>query len=271
MNPSTQAKTCAPHEPAFLAYQHEFTHYLRQPEQESLTQSLPANIGIYARLLYSKFDGSLSTCFPISKTVLGEEKWQQLVRSFIREHRCQSPLYREIPDEFIEFLINTPQPDLPEFLVDLAHFEWIELVLETANPKPTLDLDGMEKTGDILEDIPVLNPVLHILRYRYPVHIFTLENQAWLKPEDNDTGQEQPVILVGLRDKAYRIDFLEINAITARLIELLQEGFRTGRSALMQLAVELKQPTPESLIPFGEVILDQLVSQHIIQGVKHEI
>jgi uncharacterized protein len=180
MNPSTQT-TDSFHQPAFLAYQHQFFHYLRQPEQEGLTDSLPANIGIYARLIYGKFDGSLSTCFPISKVVLGDELWRQLVRTFIREHRCQSPLYREIPDEFIEFLINKPPPELPEYLVDLAHFEWMELVLETARSNSISNLDESLETCDVLEDIPVLNPVLHILRYRYPVHTFTLENQAWQK------------------------------------------------------------------------------------------
>jgi uncharacterized protein len=76
---------------------------------------------------------------------------------------------------------------------------------------------------------------------------------------------------VGLRDRDYLIHFIEVNAITARLIELLQDGFRTGRNALMQLAIELRHPMPESILPFGEEILAQLVSQQIIQGLKHEI
>jgi hypothetical protein len=63
-----------------------------------------------------------------------------------------------------------------------------------------------------------------------------------------------------LRDNAYRIHFIEVNTFTARLIELLQEGFRTGRNTLIQLAIELHYPHPESIMLFGEDILDQFVA-----------
>ena len=146
----------------------------------------------------------------------------------------------------------------------------MELVLETANPTP--DSYRSEESGDVLEDIPVLNPVLHLLRYRYPVQTITADDKDWqpgqMRPQEDTV---QPVILAGLRDTAYGIHFIEMNTVTARLIELLQEGYRTGRNALIQLAIELHYPSPESILPFGEDILDQLVAQQIILGVKHEI
>lgn len=258
--------------PDILVYEQQFVNYIRDPSPDKLTERLPQKAAIYARLLYSKFDGSLTACFPITRTFLGDESWRQLVRAFIREHRCQSPLYREIPDEFIGFLIKSkPQLDLPELIPELAHFEWMELVLETATE--LRENNQFEESGDALEDIPVLTPVLHLLRYRFPVQTLTIGNiETWRQEETgSQSDNEQPVILAGLRDSNYRIHFIKMNPVTARLIELLQDGFRTGRTALIQLAVELHYPSPENIIPFGEDILDQLVSQQIIIGVKHEI
>jgi uncharacterized protein len=258
--------------PYFLDYEQQFIDYIRDPSPDKLTESLPSKAAIYARLLYSKFDGSLTACFPITRAFLGDESWRQLVRTFIREHRCQSPLYREIPDEFIDFLIKSkPKLDLLELITDLAHFEWMELVLETATGLP--ESYRFEEAGDVLEDIPVLNPVLHLLRYRYPVQTLTIDNiETWRQEETHhQPDNEQPIILAGLRDSNYCIHFITMNTVTARLIELLQDGFRTGRTALIQLAVELHYPSPENIIPFGEDILNQLVSQQIIIGVKHEI
>jgi uncharacterized protein len=260
-----------PHQQGFLAYQQQFVNYLRDPRPELLANGLPPNASVYANLLHRKMDGSLCACFPITRSLLKTERWDNLVKVFIRDHHCQSPLYREIPDEFVDFLINAkPQLGLPDFMVDLAHFEWMELVLETANPTP--DSYRSEESGDVLEDIPVLNPVLHLLRYRYPVHTITADDKDWQPGEMRSQGETgQPVILAGLRDNVYRIHFIEVNTVTARLIELLQEGFRTGRNALIQLAIELHYPSPESMMLFGEDILDQLVAQQIIFGVKHEI
>ena len=110
-------------QPEFLAYQQQFVNYLRDPRPELLADGLPSNASVYANLLQRKMDGSLCACFPITRSLLETERWDNLVKLFIRDHHCQSPLYREIPDEFVDFLINAkPQLDLPDFMVDLAHF-----------------------------------------------------------------------------------------------------------------------------------------------------
>lgn len=63
-------------------------------------------IGTYAGLLYHKIEDSLLVCFPLTREWLGPEPWSALVRGFIAHHRCASPLYRQIPDEFIDYLQN---------------------------------------------------------------------------------------------------------------------------------------------------------------------
>lgn len=254
-------------QPEFLAYQHRFVNYLRDPRPELLGDVLPSGASVYAKLLQRKIDGSLRSCFPIMRSFLETGDWDALVKTFIRDHLCQSPLYREIPDEFIDFLVNENPLDLSPFIVELAHFEWMELVLETAQPLTANYTNAV--AGDFLDHIPVLNPVLHLLRYRYPVQTITAGNEHWQSRNNRSkTENEQAVLLVGLRDDAFRIRFIEINPVTARLIELLQEGIHTGRNALIQVATELHYPSPESILPFGQDILDNMASQQILNGVN---
>lgn len=257
--------------PKFQAYQQQFVAYLRDPQENGvLPTSLPQTTNVYARLLYSKIEGSLYTCFPIVCELLGAVLWRQLVQAFIREHHCQSPLYREIPDEFIEYLMNQiPQMELPEFIIDLAHFEWMELVLETARSEMADTIFPIQ--GDPLTIIPVLNPVLHLLHYRYPVQTIAASNTHWknwqtrVKPYD-----QEPVALAGYRNMKYNIQFVKLNAVTTRLIELLQEGFYTQQQALLQLAVEMHYNNTETILSFGIELLQQLEQQQIIIGSRNE-
>ena len=81
---------------------------------------------------------------------------------------------------------------------------------------------------------------------------------------------QESIILAGIRDADFKIHFIELNAVTARLIELLQQGLNTGKQALLELADELHYSDPETILPFGVDILQQLKIQHIIIGVQHE-
>jgi hypothetical protein len=68
-----------------------------------------------------------------------------------------------------------------------------------------------------------------------------------------------------VRNPDYKIDFIELNAITFQLLNLLQQGL-TASHALQQLAPYLPQFSTEQLLNFTEQHLRQLQQQHIILG-----
>jgi Uncharacterized protein conserved in bacteria len=78
------------------------------------------------------------------------------------------PYFRQIPDEFLQFLQDEwqPSPDYPPFLLALAHYEWIELMLSVSNRATECAYDA---AADLLDGVPLLNPVLANLRYDWPV------------------------------------------------------------------------------------------------------
>jgi hypothetical protein len=181
------------------------------------------------------------------------------VRAFFATHRSHTPFFRQIPDEFIQFLQNEWPPDAgyPDFMLELAHYEWMELVLAVSTREP--ERDRINPSGDLLSGMPVLNPVLAVLAYTYPVHRIRPRYQPG--PEE----KEQTHLLL-FRNQAGLVRFNVINPITARLLLLLQDGQRSGREVLVQLAEETQHPAPEALLSFGAGILEDLLTKGAVLG-----
>lgn len=98
-----------------------------------------------------------------------------MLKAFIAEHRCKSPYCRQIPDEFIRYL-QTEQlcESDPPYLLELAHFEWVEMILAIAEADP-VTASTLGAVNDWLVCRPLFVPLLEVLYYVYPVqHINVL-------------------------------------------------------------------------------------------------
>ena len=124
---------------------------------------------VYTEIVFNNLESSVAACFPVSKKTLGMRAWKKLIRRFFAQHQCHSPLFRQIPEEFLHFL-QTIQ-DLPPYLTSLAHYEWIELVLAVADV--SVDMATVDSKGDLLQGRPVFAPALALLSYDYPVQLIS--------------------------------------------------------------------------------------------------
>src|SRR3990167_9190503 len=110
----------------FKKFQYQFTNHIRYPRKNRKPVGVPAErMKVYNELVFNGFEDVLAGCFPVLKKILKIRKWTRLVRDFLAGHSCQKPFYRQIPDEFIEYLQNerkSNQED-PPFLLSLAHYE----------------------------------------------------------------------------------------------------------------------------------------------------
>jgi hypothetical protein len=114
--------------------------------------------------------------------------------------------------------------------------------LQISDAEP--DRAGIDPTGDLLEGRPVVSPLAWNLTYRFPVHRIGPDHLPDAPPAD-------PTHLVAYRTPDDDIAFLEINAVTQRLLILLdEETSRTGRQALRRVAEELGHPDPDQVIAF---------------------
>ncbi len=253
------AKAAAPELPDFQAFQFEFARHIRDPKTHPRPAGVPARrMKVYNELLFRNIEGFLLACFPVLRQVLGQRRWTALARDFFAEHRCRTPFFRQIPDEFIAYLQSARgvRAGDPPFLLELAHYEWIELVLSVSNQETPAAIDPQ---GDLLGGVPALNPVLSLLEYVYPVHRIGPR----FKPV---SPSPEPTRLLVFRNADYAVRFIHLNAVAARLLALLGEGRLTGREALQQIAQELGHPAPEAVIAGGLELLENLRAEEAILG-----
>ncbi len=243
--------------PEFQRYQLAFTAHIRDPKAHPRPAGVEARrMKIYNELLFNNIEGFLLACFPVLRKMLGARKWARLVRAFFATHRSRTPYFRQIPDEFIQFLQNgwTPPEDAPPYLLALAHYEWIELVLSVSNRSANRLFDS---AGDLMAGVPLLNPVLANLRYDWPVHRIAPRRKV----------HAAETWLLVFRDDADSVQFSEINAFTARLLTLLETGTLSGRAALEQIAAESRHPDPALILQAGGALLDDLRARGAVLGV----
>lgn len=248
------------------AYQRAFAAHLRDPAANPPPAGVDAaRAGVYVELLFNNVDDFLSNCFPVIRSILDDNAWDMLVRRFYAEHACATPYFREIPAEFVQWLTSVSLSDrlfaersrsVP-FLLELAHYEWVEIPLTLADAP--IDWQQINPDGDLLDGVPILNPVMLLQSYQYPVHRISMDYQ----PHTPD-----PTHLLLIRNPEHKIDFIVLNAITARLLQRLQEG-SSARQALTQIAEEIQHPNTEQLLEFGLTLLHQFQQQRVLLGVMN--
>lgn len=246
--------------PAFQQYQIQFTNHIRNPRENPRPPKVVAKrMRIYTEIVFNNLESSVSACFPVTKKVLGVRAWERLVRSFFAHHQCHSPLFRQIPEEFLRYLetLEAGEHTLPPYLKSLAHYEWIELALAVADV--SLDMSKIDVNGNLLENRPAFPPALALLSYDFPVQLISPR----FKPRKSLV---EPVNLLVFRDSEDNVQFIELNAVTARLLGILQTEALTGRQALEKIAAEMAHPDPQTIIQFGHGVLEDLRTQGAILG-----
>lgn len=245
----------------FQAKQYAFAAHIRDPENHPAPDGIEdRRMAVYRELFYNNLLKLLSGTFPVLKKIHSQEKWRHLIREFMIAHRAQTPYFLQIPQEFLSFLENeyeTGDDDFP-FLLELAHYEWAELAL-TVSEEHNDDL-AYDPDGDLLDGVPVRSRLAWSLAYQYPVHRIS---ESFLPSE----APEQPTFLVIYRSPDDEMGFLELNPVTARLLEMLSDNEQqTGRQLLETLAKEIAYADPSTLVSHGAALLGEMREKHILLG-----
>jgi hypothetical protein len=229
--------------------------YLRDPDKEPAPAGVePRRLKIYQDLVYNNIEGFISGGFPVLRSLYEDADWHGLVRAFIDQHRCHTPYFLEISQEFIQFLLETHtlRDCDPPFMAELAHYEWVELALDVSQevlPEPSA-------VENVLAAVPGLSPLAWLLSYHYPVQR--------IGPGFRPTEATDPTYLVVYRNRLDHVCFMELNAATARLLELVRDN--SGDSAaevLGRLAAELGM-TEDAMLAFGPAQLEQMIEQSVV-------
>ncbi len=220
----------------------------------------PERMAVYESLIFNNLLESASLCFPVARVILGEDTWKLLVREYFASYASNTPIFREIPQTFVEFLADrqSEQALTPPFLLSLCHYEWIELSLsiQSAEPAPDNLVSNIETAEDLLSHTLWFISPLQLLHYDYPVHTISADNQP---------AEILPTQLLVYRDSEGEIQFVALNATTYVLLKRLIEDQAVTQTVLTELSEQLQQPA-ESVIGFGVEFLNDFYQKGIIQG-----
>lgn len=231
-------------------FQQEFSSYLRDPKKSQKPQGIPARPArIYEELLFNNICGFVDACFPVAKSLFAEKRWRVFCRRFFRDWQSHTPYFSKIPEQFVQYIkANSAVLKLPTYLPELLHYEWLELAVETAEDKKYSKTNSLRLT---------LNPSVRYAHYNWPVHRIS---KAYRPRKPSAT------FLLLHRNAEFEVKFLEINEITAQLLDILSDAPTSAKDALKQLAKKLGYANPDALQMHGYVLLGDLIKQNIVQG-----
>lgn len=243
--------------------QFRLASHIRDPGQAPPPPGIEdRRLAIYRDLFYNSLQGLLAGNFPVIRKLLGDDGWHVLVRDFYREHRAATPLFPELPREFIQYLqarADAARGDKP-WLLELAHYEWVELALDLS--EASLADAPHDAAGDLLDGAPALSPLAWPLAYTWPVHRLSPDFQP-------DAPPAAATFLLVQRDGGWKVRFNELSPLSFRLLQRLSDEPRlSGREQLQALAAEALAPDPEAFVALGHDMLRQFLASGVILGTR---
>lgn len=240
-----------------------FTQHMRDPENNPAPEGVEdRRIGVYRELIYNNIEGFIANSFPVLRKITPDDRWHEMLRDYVCNHQAHTPLFPRMPLEFIQYLEDERHghPEDPDFMLELAAYEWAEIAISLDTRE--IEMDGIDVEGDLLAGVPVLNPLIMTQTYQYPVHKISPDYLP-------DAPPEEPTYLLVYRRKDDEVGFLELNTVSARLIECIQANDdKTGLQLLERIAEELKHHDPQVVINGGHEIMRDMHDKDILLGVK---
>ncbi|TVP12726.1 DUF2063 domain-containing protein [Shewanella sp. KCT] len=237
---------------SFTQVQQSFIDYIKDPSSPLPQGTDERRMGIYRELFFNNVKGFVASGFPVLCSLYEEDDWQALVQQFFVTHDCQTPIFIEIAQEFLLFLQNEYQlsEQDPAFMLELAHYEWLELVVATALD----DRQSQNINEQNLETQPLgLSLAARVAQYHFEVQRISPD----YRPE---APSEQPNFFCIYRDADDEVCFLQLNPLTAQVLAYIEQQDGMEFAALCDWLASLYQQMPRPQIVEGcrQLLLDMV-------------
>ncbi len=213
--------------PTLAQAQHEMARFLRDPQGRGAPAGIEARrLQVYRDLVYRNIEGFISSAFPVLRSLYGEEAWESLVRDFIQNHRCKTPLFLQISEEFLAYLAHKPLTAERPFEAELAHYEWLELAVDVSPGTPAAENPAAQPDTHRAR----LAATARLAAYRFPVHRIGPSFQP------RDSGATTHLLVY--RGVQGGVQFMELNMATARLLRESDASTEDVATVIRSLAQE---------------------------------
>ncbi|RYV03166.1 DUF2063 domain-containing protein [Shewanella sp. OPT22] len=242
---------------SFVEIQNEFMDYIKNPSNPLPDGIEQRRMSVYRELFFNNVKGFVSNAFPVLETLYSEKQWEALVQEFFVTHDCQTPIFVEIAQEFLIFLqseYELKEYD-PIFMLELAHYEWLELVVSVAQSQR--DLKPLD-ADDIQSSTLCLSESAKVTQYSFDVQHISEDYQP-IEP------LETPRFYCVFRDVDEEVSFLQLTPLSAQILSFMEHEVETSFEAItswlhqMYPQMELEQITQGCL-----QLLQQMAEKQIV-------
>lgn len=272
----------------FTEVQQAFIRYIKDPSQPLPQGTQRDRMQVYRELFFNNVMGFVSNGFPVLKSLYHDDAWHDLIQAFFNQHDCQSPIFIDIAKEFLDYLQTEHQLTQadPVFMLALAHYEWLELVVAVAEIAPDEVYLGQDALADL--NMQVTDPVAKALntqaprepnqlnqahlclastakvaQYHYEVQRISIEHQP-AEPLDS------PVFFCIYQDEDCDVRFLQLNPLSAQVLAFLDanrdDAAQANINALVAWLVGVYPTMGELAIRQGcRQLLGQLAEKGIVK------
>lgn len=258
--------------PVFQQLQYQFSAHIKNPHKNTYSSAKlpglvklniePRRLKAYEDLFFNNLRGFFSNIFPVLTSIMGNERWLELIREYLQKHDSKTPLFHELGQEFLDFLQNEYEAlaNDPPFILELAHYEWVELAVGIEPLESVLNPEGIVLEYD---EVYQLSPVAWPLVYEWPVHRLDAKNMLDDKPEWVTT-------LLVYRDDEDAVQFMELSPVLYKLlVSFMDNNTLTIRQILASMAETMQQPI-ESVTGFAAQVLQDFLEKNLISPFNHE-
>lgn len=231
-----------------------FFHFCRTGELDPSLNIVPEKIQIYHELVRNNIEEVLYRAFPLTFHLLTQKQWNEMLDLYLAKEDFTAHSVWRLPQALVRVAMEQKWAErwnIP-YLLDLLHFEWIEIEIDMM---PDLPRGDFKKEGRILDDLLVLNPESQIIVYSYPVY------EKNVLPREMKEGI-YPVLVLRHPDTG-EVHFIALSRFFLHVYEMLTE--HTGREALIQ-AAKTFQLNESKALSVGEKFLIDLMDQQAIYG-----
>jgi hypothetical protein len=242
---------------SFLQIQQSFIDYIKQPSQTLPVGTDTRRMNVYRELFFNNIDGFVSSAFPVLKTLYPRKEWLALVQTFFVTHDCQTPIFIEIAQEFLVFLQTEydVKPSDPVFMLELAHYEYMELVVAVAKDNP----QQKQMTTPIIMQHLCLSDTAKVLQYTFNVQRVSEQ----YRPE---VPEQSPQYFCLYRDEEDEVIFLQLTPLSAQVLGFLSQYEAVPFTDLSDWLVETYSNMDRNTLAQGALqLLEDLADKGVVK------
>lgn len=248
----------------FALLQRQFAQSIRYPNASTegeLNTVEERRLNIYRELFFNNVEGFISGTFPVLKSLFNDDAWQQLVRFFFQKHSAETPYFLEISEEFLAFLqanmdaLVEQGMQVPEYALELAHWEWMELLADRAE---TQQGDALPIKRISVDACYTIQDAAWGGSYQYPVH----------KAAAGVDIQPGLTCLLIYRDAQDLVGFVEVNPLSFMLFERLQSNSDASLNSILNDIAQESGLDPNQVRSGGMQVIEQWRDLAILRAIS---